>query len=72
VSAGLNNERLIARQCRQWLLDEVGKAEVSINACEFIAAQTQPPPGINTRPAILAIIRNTVAPSIALSMIAKV
>jgi hypothetical protein len=29
-------------------------------------------PGINSRPAILAIIRNTVAPSIALSMIAKV
>ena len=36
VSAGLKNERPIARQFRQWLLDEAGKAEVSINECEFI------------------------------------
>jgi LysR family glycine cleavage system transcriptional activator len=36
VSAGPKNERPIARQFRQWLLDEAGKAEVSINACEFI------------------------------------
>jgi LysR family glycine cleavage system transcriptional activator len=36
VSAGPKNERPIARQFRQWLLDEAGKAEVSINEGEFI------------------------------------
>ena len=29
-------DRPIAKQFRQWLLDEAGKAEASINACEFI------------------------------------
>ena len=36
VSAGLSNERPIARQFRQRLLDEAGKAEVSINTCESL------------------------------------
>ena len=36
VSAGLKNERPIARQFRRWLLDEAGKTEASTSECEFI------------------------------------